>query len=160
MVLACGPSQRAPVGVSTGATSSDAGARAAARISADAGVPADFEATFTKLNATRFVSSGHADGRWDVDVYVNDLGKNVFAAERTPVPAGTKLLKVHFERPGAKRGPIMMMEKREPGFDPEHGDWRYVVLSSTGEVVKDGPAGICAGCHDDAPHDHLFRVRD
>ena len=148
------------MGISTGGGPSDAGARAAARVPQDAGVPADYEATFTKVNAARFVSSGHADGRWDVDVYVNDLGKAPFLSDRGIVPVGTKVLKIHFERPGAKRGPVMMMEKREAGFDPEHGDWRYVVVSSTGEVVKDGPAGVCAGCHDDAPHDHLFRVRE
>jgi hypothetical protein len=52
----------------------------------------------------------------------------------------------------------MMMVKESKGFSPEHGDWRYVVVSSAGEVVKNGVIDACAGCHDDAPHDRVFRV--
>jgi hypothetical protein len=54
----------------------------------------------------------------------------------------------------------MMMEKRAPGFDPPHGDWRYVVVGAHGDVVKDGVVESCAGCHGDAPRDHVFRVGD
>jgi hypothetical protein len=159
LVGACGPSQRTPVGVSSGAPREDAGIRDAARVPGDAGIPADYETAFAKMNAARFVSNGHAAGRWDVDVFTND--KDTFVAARGEVPVGTKLLKVHYELGGAAgRGPVMMMEKREPGYDPEHGDWRYVVVASTGELVKDGPIAACAGCHDDAPHDHIFRVRE
>ena len=133
-------------------------------------IPTDFRTTFVRANRARFVSNGHAGGRWAVDVYVNDAGKEALSAERGEVPIGTQLVKEHFERsPGARadaqaetqaRGPIMMMEKRAPGFDAEHGDWRYVVVGAGGELVKDGPIASCAGCHDDAPHDHLFRIAE
>jgi hypothetical protein len=53
-----------------------------------------------------------------------------------------------------------MMEKRAAGFDPARGDWRYVAVGSNGEVAGDGAIESCAGCHGDAPHDHLFRVLD
>ncbi len=164
------PASGTPVGTSTTSpvaetTNRGDGGRSPANV-----IPGDFRSTFAKVNRARFVSNGHAGGRWDVDVYVSDAGAEAFRAERGPVPLGTRLVKEHFERstnrdrdddggaPAA--GPLMMMEKVAPGFDPEHGDWRYVVVGKSGEVLKDGPISSCAGCHDDAPHDHLFRVVD
>ena len=126
-----------------------------------AAIPADFRESMTKLNHARFVSNGHAAGRFEVDVYANDAGAAAFASEHAEVPVGARFIEEHFERAGAstgKIGAIMMIEKRERGFDAEHGDWRYVVLGSAGELVKDGPIASCAGCHADAPHDHLFKL--
>jgi len=62
----------------------------------------------------------------------------------------------HFEHD--KPGPVMAMEKRPPGYDAEHGDWRYVVVGTAGDIVMDGPVESCAGCHGDAPRDHLFAI--
>ena len=94
-----------------------------------------------------------------VTVTVTDLLRHQTAR----VLHGARLVKEHFERAGGAdasdpTGPIMMMEKMERGFDPDHGDWRYVVVNSAGTVVEDGRVESCAGCHDDAPHDHIFRV--
>jgi hypothetical protein len=157
---ACGgPKKDGLVGVSNGAKSERALVKDAGAIPADAGIPADYETTFAKMSAARIVSSGHASGRWDVDVLANDVAKEPLATGHGAVAVGAKVIAIHYERAGGGgRGPLMMMEKREKGYDPEHGDWRYVVVASSGEVVKDGPIESCAGCHDDAPHDHLFKV--
>ncbi len=162
VAAACGAQKPpGPVGVSTAAPAASASPRDAGLVAPDAGIPVGFESSFAKMNLARFVSNGHAAGRWDVDVYANEAAKAPFLAERGEVPAGAKLIKVHRERAGAGgRGPVMMMEKREKGYDPEHGDWRYVVVTASGELVKDGPIEGCSGCHDDAPHDHLFRMRE
>lgn len=124
------------------------------------GIPADFRTTLTKINGARLVSNGHAGGRYEVDVYGNDAGRAAALSVAGPIPVGARLIKEHFERADGdtKPGPIMMMEKMPPGFDPEHGDWRYVVIDSTGVQVEDGHVESCAGCHGDAPRDHVFRV--
>jgi hypothetical protein len=109
------------------------------------------------VSAARFFSRGHAGGRWDADVYANDAGAEALRAG-TAAP-GARLVEEHFERADGGAGPIMMMEKRAPGFDAEHGDWRYVAVGARGDVVKDGPIESCAGCHGDAPRDHLFEPR-
>jgi hypothetical protein len=31
-------------------------------------------------------------------------------------------------------------------------------VGSAGDLVKDGVIESCAGCHADAPHDHVFKV--
>ena len=151
-----------PIGASTGGRADGVGADAGAG-PADAPlknpIPADFRTSLAKVNHARFVSNGHAASRYEMDVYASAAGKEALLAERGEVPVGARFVAEHFERAGETHGgPVMMMEKREKGFDAEHGDWRYVVIGTAGEVVKDGVVESCAGCHGDAPHDHLFRV--
>jgi hypothetical protein len=122
-------------------------------------LPADYRARFTKVNQARFVSSGHASGRWDVDVYANEPAQKALAARSRDVPVGAIVIQEHFEKSGARgRGPVMVMEKRAKGFAPEHGDWRYTVVGASGQLVREGTIESCAGCHDDAPMDGLFPI--
>ena len=77
------------------------------------------------------------------------------------VPVGAVVVQEHFEKSGAvpnSKGPVMVMEKRVKGFAPEHGDWRYTVVGSNGNLVKDGIVESCIGCHDDSPMDGLFPI--
>lgn len=159
--LACGAPSGAPVGVSerpwrgaSAAPAVDAGAADAA-----AALPADYRARFAKVNKARFVSSGHAAGRWELDVYANELAERALAARARDVPIGAVVVAEHFERGSdAGVGPIMVMEKRRPGFSPDHGDWRFVVVGASGRLVKEGAIESCAGCHDDAPMDGMFPI--
>jgi hypothetical protein len=52
----------------------------------------------------------------------------------------------------------MIMEKRDKGFAPQHGDWRWAVIGATGALVQDGVVESCAGCHDASPMDGLFPI--
>ncbi len=134
----------------------DAGA---GKIGAPSPVPSDFRTSMVRVSGARFLSKGHAGGRWDADVYANRAGADALAVERGAIAPGALFIEEHFERgDGGAGGPIMMMEKRAPGFDAERGDWRYVAVGARGEVVKDGVVESCAGCHGDAPRDHVFRV--
>jgi hypothetical protein len=118
-------------------------------------IPTDFRTKLVKLDQAPFLSNGHAGGRYDADVYVNGEAKDACLAERGPIPVGTRLVMEHREKKGGAPGPLMMMEKKEAGFDPRHGDWRYVAVDAT--EVNDGALVPCATCHDEAPHDHVFR---
>jgi hypothetical protein len=112
----------------------------------------------TRVSGARFLSKGHAGGRWDADVYANRAGAEALGAPDRPIPVGAVYVEEHFEKGDAGAGPMMMMEKRAAGFDAERGDWRYVVVGARGDVVKDGVVESCAGCHGDAPRDHVFRL--
>lgn len=131
-----------------------------------AALPSDYRSTFTKLTRARFVSMGHAAGRWDVEVWANEPAQKALAARSRDVAVGAIVVAEHFERSGATggssgaAGPVMVMEKRVKGYSPEHGDWRYAVVGSAGQLVKDGVVDACAGCHDDAPMDGLFPLAE
>jgi hypothetical protein len=164
LLAACSPAAKGgPVGVSTaarGGPSSPAATDAGAR--ADAGLPA-YRTTFTKISSQPFASQGHAPGRFEAEVWANDAAKAPLLGQHGDVPVGATVVMEHSERSAAgapMRGPVYMMEKREPGYDKDHGDWRWLVVGSSGAPVKEGKIEMCAGCHDDAPHDHLFRVKE
>ena len=48
---------------------------------------------------------------------------------------------------------IAVMIKKEPGYDPENGDWHYEMRTPKGELMKKGgmpmagKIGMCIGCH-------------
>jgi hypothetical protein len=155
----------APVGVSTaGALGSDSTAHVAAATPSP--LPVDYRATLAKVGARRIVALGHAGGRFDADVYVTPSAKDAAFGPLGKIEPGTILVmeqSLHKTAvPAAGNpppsGPTLMMEKRAPGFDPAHGDWRYVVVD--GNSVEDGPLQLCASCHDEAPHDHVFAIEE
>lgn len=158
VIAACRLGNAPPVGVSDksqggGPRPADAGAPFG-----PSDLPAQFRTTYTKLNATPFVSMGHAGGRWEAEVYRSTAGT---ATE--PLPIGARLVMEHFERAGSptaseRRGPLFVIEKMPAGYAPEHGDLRYVVVSSAGQTKLDGADPSCAGCHDDAPKERLFAL--
>ncbi len=112
----------------------------------------------TRITSARFLSKGHAGGRWDAEVYASHAAAPALGATDALVAVGSLFVEEHFERTDGGAGPILVMEKRPPGFDAAHGDWRYVAIGARGDVVKDGVIDSCAGCHGDAPKDHLFRI--
>jgi hypothetical protein len=147
-----------PVGVSTGGASQTSGAPEA-RAAVPSPLPNDFKATLARVNARPFVSGGHAGGRFDADVYVSPGAKDATFG-RGAIEPGTVIVMAESTHPTAAGeatfGPTLMMQKEPPGFDPPHGDWRYAVVD--GPRVEDGPLRLCASCHDEAPHDHVFVV--
>jgi hypothetical protein len=149
-------SSSGPLGGAPGVARADAGAATVVGVSP---IPSDFRTSMSRASGARFLSKGHAGGRWDADVYANRAGVDALGVERGPIAVGAVYVEEHFERGDAGlAGPIMMMEKRPPGFDPDHGDWRYVVVGAHGDLLKDGVVEGCAGCHGDAPRDHVFRL--
>jgi hypothetical protein len=126
-------------------------------------LPPDFRTRYTKLTRTRVPSPGHASGRFDIETYANDAARDAYGKHTGTFPVGSILVQEHWEHTSAGAeseppGPIMAMEKMATGFDTEHGDWRYVVVAPEGDILTDGKPDGCVLCHDDAPHDRVFRV--
>lgn len=162
IAAACLGRDTAPVGVSDkargGAPARDAGVDTF--VDGASALPPEYRTRFTKVNTARFVSRGHASGRWEADVWANELAAGALATRAREVPVGAIVVQEHFEVSDGSPGPIMLMEKRPPGYAEEHGDWRWAVVGSRGQLVKDGVIESCAGCHDDAPMDGLFPIVD
>ncbi len=121
-----------------------------------------------RVGSGRFFSRGHAAGRFDAELYATDSARTTFGVANAEFPVGARFVEAHFEKSSVSMpapasadqasGPLFMMEKMAKGFDADHGDWKFVALSSTGELVAQGKIESCVGCHDDAPHDHVFPV--
>lgn len=151
LVLGCGSSARpaAPAATRTGDPEAVYG---------PLDVGADY-ATYQKLTPTPFLSQAHGS-RW-VDVYVNAIGAQAYLAN-TEVPVGTIVVKTSWVdqggRPSTTPGPIFVMEKRAPGYLPEHGDWYYAIHWAAAPAKFGGPlfwrghstkVTYChEGCHD------------
>jgi Cytochrome P460 len=129
-------------------------------------IPADYKTTMQRVGSGRFFSRGHAAGRFDAELYATDSARAAIATANGELPVGARFVEAHFEKaasamptppsPDEAPGPLFMMEKMPKGFDADHGDWKFVALSSTGELVAQGKIESCVGCHDDATHDHVF----
>jgi hypothetical protein len=100
------------------------------------------------------MAGGHAGGRFDADLYVTPAAKDVAFAPTGAIEPGTRLVLDQVAHGASSGGPLVMMEKQPAGYDPRHGDWRYVVVD--GKAVQDGKLEPCVTCHDEAPHDHVF----
>ncbi len=125
-------------------------------------VGADY-ASYEKLTPTPFLSQAHGS-RW-VDVYVNAIGAKAYLAN-TEIPVGTVVVKTSWVDQGGKpstiAGPIFVMEKRAPGYLPEHGDWHYAIHWATapakfgGAVYWRGHSPKVTYCHEGC-HDYYDR---
>ena len=55
---------------------------------------------------------------------------------------------------------LTIMVKREGGYDPENGDWEYLMTTATKAVRMQGNLGMCIGCHSAAyDSDYVFTKR-
>jgi hypothetical protein len=162
LLVACGAPARDPVGTSDRAAPRGSASPASVdggTVNGAASLPAGYRTSFTRVNKSRIVSVGHASGRWEVDVYANEAAAKALASRTRDVPVGAIVVEEHFERAeGRPAGPVMIMEKKDKGYAPDHGDWRWAVIGSSGALVKDGVVDTCASCHDASPMDGLFPI--
>lgn len=107
----------------------------------------------TRANARRFVSTGHLFGKFDADVFVNDIARASYGtvAPGTSAPPGSLLVKVHLLRDGTP-GPVFAMEKSAAG-------WSYIEMDAAMHVQRKGRLSPCVECHTHvASQDELFGV--
>jgi hypothetical protein len=94
-------------------------------------------------------------------VRVSPVGREDFMAGRL-VPVGTVVVKEkHWNERSDTPSAVAVMIKREPGYDPEHGDWEYGYeersQTEKRRVVR-GKLDSCIDCHSNArERDYLFR---
>lgn len=143
-LIGCGPPPKA-VGTS------NSGGEPSVTLPADGGaaiIAPDFKSRLKKVGE-RFVSNGHAAGRWEAELFANGLAESVWSGDES-FPVGSELLLSHTERQGDKSdGPVMAMKKGESG-------WSFSVMNSRGEPITGRGLNACDACHKDAPRDHVF----
>jgi hypothetical protein len=100
-------------------------------------------------------SLGHAGGRWNATTYANDAGERAWKADaRDDAEPGALLVAEHVG--ASEKGPVLVMQKRGPGYDDAHRDWYYAVLAPDLRPMREGKLADCAACHGLAKRDHVF----
>lgn len=126
-------------------------------------VPAVFEANVATLCAAANLATVKNDPHHDkfLTVFVNEIGRKSMLEEKSPhFPQGTIIVK---EKMPAKDSPtpelLTVMMKREAGFNPENGDWEYLVFDGAGKQVQArGRLDNCQACHTMVAHtDFVYR---
>jgi len=79
-----------------------------------------------------------------------------------PLPVGSVVVKEKHKGDTVTGPPdeYTAMIKKEPGYDPEHGDWEYLyVVSRPAKTITRGKLGSCIDCHvERKDQDYLFRT--
>ncbi len=124
--------------------------------------------TWRRYNITPYLSATH--GNSYVNNYANPRAKAYGKAENAGTfPEGSVLAKDSFEvtdQGDVFTGPLTLMEKMQPGFNPESRDWRYTMIMADGSLfgTTNGDSServeYCAECHLAAgpEQDYLFFV--
>ena len=128
--------------------------------------PATAYVNWRRYNTTPYRSATH--GNRYVSNYANATAASYGAFERSGVmPPGSILVKDSFAvttRGEATVGPLFVMEKMQPGFNADGGDWRYTMVMPDGSLfgVTNGEGSkrmkFCAECHAlvGAAQDHRY----
>ena len=85
-----------------------------------------------------------------ISVYVNDVGQRAMMTELTPVfPQGSMIVKEKLSSKESQEPELLTaMLKREKGYNPDSGDWEYLVLNgSASKIVERGRLSSCSSCH-------------
>ena len=121
-----------------------------------------------RFNQAPYTSATH--GSRYVSNYGNRLAQSYGRPDADlPLPEGAVLAKDSFAVTAdgdVFLGPLFLMEKMAPGFDPEARDWRYSMIMPDGSFFGmtggDNAAKVqfCITCHKTAgdENDHLFSV--
>ncbi len=124
--------------------------------------------TWRRYNTTPYLSATH--GNRYVNNYANARASAYSKAEQAgTLPEAYVLAKDSFEvtdRGDVLTGSLALMEKMEPGFNPEGRDWRYTMIMPDGTLFgmtkgeNSKRVEFCMDCHIAAgdDQDHLFFV--
>src|SRR5689334_14810417 len=85
-----------------------------------------------------------------ITVYVNEIGRHAMMEEKTPqFPQGSVIVKEKLTTAKSATPELLtVMVKREAGYNPDSGDWEYMVFDGSGKSVQArGKLENCQACH-------------
>lgn len=103
--------------------------------------------------------SEHLGGDLDGEVLASAASGYPLRGPTGVVAVGATLVERLFEPGKTEPAAYFVMVKRPAGYDAERGDWEYVTVAPDGLVEDRGKLGLCARCHAEAPHNHVFGGR-
>lgn len=90
-----------------------------------------------------------------ISVFVNPVGREAMMTKQSPkFPIGSMIVKEKLGSVDSTTPEVLTaMIKREPGYNPENGDWEYLVLDgAASKIVEQGKLTRCSGCHRSYEH--------
>ena len=90
-----------------------------------------------------------------ISVFVNPVGREEMMTKRQPkFPIGSMIVKEKLGSPDSTAPEVLtVMIKRKPGYNPENGDWEYLVLDGpASKIVERGKLTRCSSCHSSYEH--------
>lgn len=94
-------------------------------------------------------------------VFVNESALPAMKSGKVPYPVGAIIVKQKFSDPEEiKEELYTLMRKMPKGYDPEHGDWEYSIISGNADkVLSRGRTDSCIECHQQhAKSDYVTRL--
>lgn len=85
-----------------------------------------------------------------ISVFVNSIGREAMMTKLKPkFPVGSIIVKEKLESPESTEPEVLtVMIKRKSGYNPENGNWEYLVLDGAAtKIVEQGKLERCAVCH-------------
>lgn len=109
--------------------------------------PASYRNSYIEVRSCRF-SVEHGGG--SVRVLASPRSADAYLGEENPLPVGSIIVKEEYTSSDCSNDANLVrwsaMRKEAPGFDAEHGDWRWQEVNRNRTVAVDGKA-TCVGCH-------------
>jgi len=110
--------------------------------------------------ATAAPGSPHGPDKY-ITVYVNEIGRHAMMEEKTPhFPQGSVVIKEKLTTATSTDPELLtVMIKREAGYNPDSGDWEYMVFDGSGKTVQArSKLENCQACHKmDEETDYISR---
>jgi len=85
-----------------------------------------------------------------ISVYVNPVGTEAMMTQRRPkFPVGSIVVKEKLPTADSDKPELLTaMIKREDGYNPDSGNWEYLVLDGAASAIDErGKLARCAACH-------------
>lgn len=112
--------------------------------------PGNFQANYRTSNEFFTNMTGAEPGdspHGVVQIWYSGNLRNVIDQPTFTVPEGSVAIKeFHTDSTIGFEG-IVVMVKKEPGFDPANGDWEYQVRDANATLQQQGALAMCIGCH-------------
>jgi len=113
------------------------------------------------LGTTAAPPSPHGPDKF-ITVYVNDAGRHAMMEEQSPhFPQGSIIVKEKLTTAKSATPELLtVMYKRESGYNPDSGDWEYLVFDGAGKSIQTrGKLENCQACHKmDQDTDYVSRA--
>jgi hypothetical protein len=121
-------------------------------------VPADPAASLARLTPEGVRSRGHGGGLYQVTIFANPPGVTLWRERRGRAAPRALFVAQHQSVMDDSPGPVLLMQKHDPGYDSSAADWQFAWAEAQSTIVRSGRLADCAACHAGAETDYVFII--